>query len=194
MIRSVCVFAGASDGLIPVYRQSALELGEELAAHGVRLVYGGGTSGLMGALAQGCLNAGGEVVGVIPEAMVPREGKLSGVAELHIVQSMHERKAMMERLSDAFIAMPGRFGTFEEICEIITWQQLGLHRKPVAILNLNGYYDALLGQFDRAVEDGLLTLQARRGVLETMESEGVIALLEAANVPEVRHFLWPDQT
>lgn len=148
----------------------------------------------MGALAQGCLNAGGEVVGVIPEAMVPREGKLSGVAELHIVQSMHERKAMMERLSDAFIAIPGGFGTFEEICEIITWQQLGLHRKPVAILNLNGYYDALLGQFDRAVEDGLLTLQARRGVLETMEPEGIVALLEAAHVPEVRHFLWPDQT
>jgi uncharacterized protein (TIGR00730 family) len=144
-------------------------MGRALVERRLGLVYGGGCVGLMGTIADAVMKAGGEVIGVIPEALVERELAHGDVSELIIVRSMHERKAKMAELSDAFIAMPGGFGTFEEFCEIVTWAQLGLHRKPCGILNVEGYYDPLLALFDRAVEEGFLHPKNRLLVLQERE-------------------------
>jgi uncharacterized protein (TIGR00730 family) len=140
-------------------------LGEELARRKIGLVYGGGNVGLMGALADSVLNAGGEAVGVIPGHLMERETGHQGLTKLYVVRSMHERKALMADLADAFIALPGGFGTLEEFCEILTWAQLGLHAKPCGILNVLGYYTPLLAMFDHAVEERLLKVENRRLVL-----------------------------
>ncbi len=164
MLKRVCVFCGSSDGARPVYREAAAELGSVLAARGVGLVYGGGNIGLMGALADGALAAGGEVIGVIPEHLVSKEFAHRRV-DLRVVHSMHERKALMADLSDAFIALPGGFGTLDEFCEVLTWSLLGLHAKPCGLLNVDGYYDALLGLFDHAVAEGFAQVESRALVL-----------------------------
>ncbi len=157
----VCVFCGSSTGNRPEYRDAAVRLAQELTRRNIGLVYGGGCVGLMGVIADAVQAAGGHVIGVIPHALVAREVGHKTLPDLRIVNSMHERKAMMAELSDAFIAMPGGFGTFEEFCEVVTWTQLGLHRKRCGLLNVLGFYDPLLALFDRAVADEFLKASNR---------------------------------
>lgn len=156
MIRRICVFCGASPGNRPGYQSAARRLGKDLADRGIGLVYGGGNVGLMGTIADACLEAGGYVIGVIPQALVDREVAHRGLSDLRIVASMHERKAMMAELADAFIAMPGGFGTFEEWFEVITWAQLGLQLKPCGLLNTEHYYDPMLSLINHAVDEGFI--------------------------------------
>ena len=153
----ICVYCGSSEGTDPVFRSAALELGQKLASRGIGLVYGGGGSGLMGAVADAVMASGGEVIGIIPKLLIEREHEHRGLTHLHEVETMHQRKQRMADLSDAYIAMPGGIGTLEELVEIFTWQQLGYHEKPVAILNVNGFYDPLLAFLVQMVEKGFVT-------------------------------------
>ncbi|MGO8948838.1 MAG: TIGR00730 family Rossman fold protein [Ktedonobacterales bacterium] len=152
----ICVFSGSSEGRLPAYRQMAESLGHEIAARGFGLVYGGASGGLMGATADAALAAGGEAIGVIPRALFKREIAHAGLTRLYEVTSMHERKAKMAELADAFIALPGGFGTFDELFEIITWAQLGIHNKPIGLLDVADYYSPLLAMVKRAVEEGFV--------------------------------------
>jgi len=164
-MKRICVFCGSSAGARPKYRAAAEVLGEELVRRRIALVYGGGKVGLMGILADAVLRAGGEVTGVIPESLMGREVAHLGLTKLHVVGSMHERKALMADLSDAFIALPGGFGTLEEFCEVLTWTQLGLHTKPCGVLNVLGYFSPLLAMFDRALDERFLNAENRDLVL-----------------------------
>jgi len=152
----ICVFCGANAGARPVYAETARLVGRLLVERGLGVVFGGGRIGLMGALADAALAAGGEVIGVIPQALVDREQAHGGLTELHIVSTMHERKALMTDRSDAFLALPGGFGTMDELFEAITWRQLGYHRKPAALLNVDGCYDGLASFLERAAADGFI--------------------------------------
>jgi uncharacterized protein (TIGR00730 family) len=178
-MKSVCVFCGSSSGTVPAYAEAARALGRELVRRDLRLVHGGGHVGLMGVIADAVLSGGGEAVGVIPQALVAKELAHPGLTQLHVVGSMHERKALMAELSDAFLALPGGFGTLEEFCEVLTWAQLGLHGKPCGLLNVNGYYDAMLAFFERAVGDGFLRAKHRELVLVGKTPEEVFRLLAA---------------
>lgn len=175
-MKSVAVFCGSNKGKDPAFAEAAASLGAALAARGMRLVYGGGNVGLMGILADAALANGGAVVGVIPEALVARELAHEGCTELHVVRSMHERKALMADLSEGFVMMPGGFGTYDEFCEIVTWAQLGIHRKACGVLNVAGFYDAMLLHFDRATEEGFVP-EAHRQMIH--ESHDAAALLES---------------
>src|SRR5688572_32693696 len=155
-LRRVCVFCGSSSGTSPVYREAAEGLARAMVTRGIGLVFGGGGVGLMGVLADAVIAAGGHAIGVIPHALVAREIAHTGLPDLRVVGSMHERKATMAELADGFIALPGGFGTFEEFCEAITWTQLGLHRKRCGVLNVRGFYDPLLALFDSAVRAGFI--------------------------------------
>jgi uncharacterized protein (TIGR00730 family) len=155
-MKRICVFCGSNTGTRPEYAAAARALGGELVARDIGLVFGGGCVGLMGEIADAVLAAGGHVIGVIPHTLVARELAHRGVQDLRVVSSMHERKALMAELSDSFVAMPGGFGTFEELCEVITWTQLGLHRKRCGLLNVAGFYDPLLRLFDHAVREGFI--------------------------------------
>lgn len=177
MLRRICVFCGSSRGARPEYQRAAEELGCYLAAHKIGLVYGGGNVGLMGVLSDAALAAGGEVIGVIPQPMVRRELANHAVTELHIVNSMHERKAMMADLADAFIALPGGFGTFDEFCEALTWSQLGIHKKPCGLLNVENYYAPLLAMFDHSVAEKFLRPENRSLVLSDSTVEGLVEQL-----------------
>ena len=152
----VCVFAGSSIGLRPSFARKAGDLGRLLADRGIGLVYGGGRIGLMGVAAEAALEAGGEVIGVIPEALMEREIAMLDVTELRVVPTMHERKAMMGDLSDAFAALPGGLGTLEELFEVWTWGQLGLHAKPMGLLNVEGFYDPLLAHLEQVLAEGFV--------------------------------------
>jgi uncharacterized protein (TIGR00730 family) len=165
-LRRVCVFCGSNPGRRPEYVQAAREMGRVLAERGHGLVYGGGKTGLMGVVADTVLAAGGEVLGVIPEALMAREVGHPGLTRLHVVKTMHERKAMMADLCDGFVALPGGFGTFEEFCEVLTWSQLGFHPKPCGLLNVAGYYDTLLALFDHATAEGFVPPAHRTIVIE----------------------------
>ena len=180
LLNSVCVFCGANAGNRPLLAETARAMGEALARRGVTLVFGGGRVGLMGAVSAAARSAGGRVVGVIPAALQRKELAYEGgdLSELIVVKSMHERKARMAELADGFIALPGGYGTFEEICEMITWAQLGIHRKPCGVVNVDGYFDGLLGQFDRAVAEGLLKAPHRGLVVAAPDAE---TLLDAMN-------------
>jgi len=160
-MRRVCVYAGSNPGSDPAYADAARALAALLAERGIGLVYGGGNVGLMGVIADTALAAGGEVIGVMPQALIDREIGHRGITELRVVGSMHERKAQMAELSDAFVALPGGIGTLEELIEVYTWSQLGLHRKPCGVLNVLGYYDHLAAFLDRAVSAGFLRPQHR---------------------------------
>lgn len=162
MIRSVCIFCGSRPGKNPLYTEQAQELGKLLAANQIQLVYGGGHVGLMGTSADSCLGADGEVIGVIPQSLVDREMAHDGVTKLHITKNMHERKALMADLSDAFIALPGGYGTLDELCEIITWAQLGIHAKPVLLLNTDGFYDGFLKFIETAMQEGFIPAENKR--------------------------------
>jgi uncharacterized protein (TIGR00730 family) len=152
-VQRVCVFCGASSGRLPAYAEAARACGAELAARGLGLVYGGGRVGLMGAVADGALAGGGRVTGVIPQELVDRELAHDGLTKLHIVGSLHERKALMAELSDAFVALPGGFGTLDELLEQLTWSQLGLHAKPIGLLDVEGYWGPLIALARHATEE-----------------------------------------
>ncbi|HEX4211041.1 MAG TPA: TIGR00730 family Rossman fold protein [Candidatus Binataceae bacterium] len=155
-MKRICVFCGSNLGAKPGYATAARELGSELAARGIGLVYGGASIGLMGEVARAVLATGGEVIGVIPRSMAIREIAFMALADLRIVGSMHERKAAMADLADGFIALPGGLGTLEEFCEILTWGQLGIHRKPCGLLNIENYYASLLAFLDHGVDEGFI--------------------------------------
>jgi uncharacterized protein (TIGR00730 family) len=175
-VQSVCVFTGSSPGAHPEYAHAAQELGRALADQGVRLVYGGASVGLMGTVADAALDAGGDVVGVIPQALVDREIAHPDVADLRVVGSMHERKALMADLADAFVALPGGMGTLEELFEIYTWIQLGLLSKPVGLLDVRSYYDHLVAFLDHAVAERFVTVEHREMLVVEQRAD---ALLEA---------------
>lgn len=156
MIKSVCVYCGARNGVAQVYLDGATEMGRTLAEHNIRLIYGGGSNGLMGALADAVLAAGGEAVGIVPEPFKWGEVTHTRLTELHLTADMHTRKAKMASLADAFIALPGGFGTFDELMEIVTWAQIGVHGKPIAIYNIDGYYDPLLQMVERGLAQGFI--------------------------------------
>jgi uncharacterized protein (TIGR00730 family) len=155
-VKRVCVFAGSNAGARPEYAATARGLAAECAARGLGIVYGGGSVGLMGVLADSALAAGGEVIGVIPAPLATKELAHGGLTELRVVESMHERKATMNALADGFVALPGGLGTFEEALEVLTWAQLGIHAKPVGVLNVEGYYDGLLRWLSHAVGEGFV--------------------------------------
>jgi len=164
-IRHIAVFCASADGADPVYCAAARELGRKLAERGIGVVYGGGRIGLMQAVAEGALGAGGRVVGVIPTVLVEQEVAHQGLTELHVTDTMHTRKAMMGARSDAFLALPGGYGTFEELFEVLAWQTLNIHSKPVLLINTNGFYDTLLAFLDECVAQGMLTQEKREIVL-----------------------------
>ncbi|HEV7467353.1 MAG TPA: TIGR00730 family Rossman fold protein [Candidatus Dormibacteraeota bacterium] len=182
-MHTVCVFCGSYTGDRSEYRQAAVDLGEALVARGVRLVYGGGRIGLMGVVADAVLAAGGEVVGVIPAHLSAREVAHSGVTDLRVVGSMHERKQLMFDLSDAFIALPGGLGTLEELLEITTWAGLDLHRKPIGLLDVLGYFDGLVTLLDHAVLSGFLTPRNRGLILLDLDPDALLDRLEAHLAP-----------
>lgn len=191
-MRRICVFCGSSGGRNPSYRESAATLGKALVKRGLELVYGGGNIGLMGIVADAVMEAGGHVIGVIPEALAAKEVAHLQLPDLRIVASMHERKSIMADLADAFIALPGGMGTLEELCEILTWSQLGMHDKPCGVLNVEGYYDRFLDFLDHAVEEGLLKQKHRDLVLVHAEVEGLLHLFETFHKPKVEK--WIDRT
>lgn len=178
-MKRICVFCGSNPGGRPDYGEGARAMGRALADAGIGLVYGGGGVGLMGIVADTVMRAGGEVIGIIPEALMRREVGQLDVTELHVVGSMHERKAMMADLSDGFVAMPGGYGTFEEFCEVITWSQLGFHPKPCGLLNVAGYYAPLLAMFDHAVTERFVRPQHRGLVLEDTSPAGLLEKMRA---------------
>jgi len=173
------VFSGSSFGAKPVYADAAAGLGREIAARGIGLVYGGGSVGLMGVVADAVLAAGGEVIGVIPRALATKEIAHQGLADLRVVASMHERKALMTELADGFIALPGGFGTFDELFEAITWAQLGLHQKPIALLDVGGYFGPLLALLDRATEERFVRVEHRALVVSAADPVRVLDRLAA---------------
>jgi uncharacterized protein (TIGR00730 family) len=174
-LRSLCVFCGSSVGNRPEYVAAAASFGQILGQRGIRLVYGAGNVGLMGVLADAALAAGGEVVGVIPQMLVDRELAHQGITDLRIVTSMHERKALIAELSDAFVALPGGLGTYEELCEVLTWAQLGVHHKPVGCLDVLGYFQPLVRLLDHAVAEGFLRPEQRRLLFVSDDPQQLLA-------------------
>jgi len=187
-IRRACVFCGSSAGSSEKYERSARLLGDQRARRGTALVYGGGRVGLMGVLADSILGAGGQAIGVMPRALVEKEIAHTALTQLHVVDSMHERKALMADLADAFILLPGGFGSWEEFCEVVTWQQLGFHQKPCVILNVAGYYDSLLAQAAHAVSEGFLRPAHRDMVV--VDSDPAALLSRLAGAPQVTEVKW----
>jgi uncharacterized protein (TIGR00730 family) len=179
-MKSLCVFCGSSPGNSPRYAALAARVGDLVARRGLTLVYGGGRVGLMGTLADAALAAGGRVVGVIPQMLIDREVGHAGLSQLHVVRTMSERKLLMGDVSDSFLALPGGIGTMDELFEAWTWTQLGLHRKPCALLNQDGYYDPLLQFLDRAVEQGFLQPRYRAALLVDSDPEAALDQLAAA--------------
>ncbi|PJI97993.1 hypothetical protein CLU85_2796 [Acidovorax sp. 69] len=181
---SVCVYCGSRSGENPAFAQAAQAVGQWIGAHGGQLVYGGGRSGLMGTVAEATRLAGGRVVGVIPQALVDKELANRQCDELHIVQTMHERKALMAERSDAFLALPGGIGTFEELFEVWTWRQLGYHSKPLGLLNVAGYYDGLLGFLQTSVASGFMG-EWQMGLLHTStDAEALLRTLVQDAAPD----------
>lgn len=176
-IRRICVFCGSVVGLSVRHAEVAKRLGDALVRRGLGLVFGGGHIGLMGVLADAVLKKGGEVIGVIPQALVDRELAHSGLTMLHVVHTMHERKAIMSDLSDGFIALSGGYGTLDELFEILTWAQLGIHQKPIGLLNVDGFFDPLLEWVDRAVDEGFIRPAHRRCLLAAQDPEELLELV-----------------
>jgi len=185
-IRSVCVFCGASSGNDPRYAAAAAVTGERLADRGIRLVFGGGRRGLMGAVADAALASGGEVVGVIPQGLVDRELAHTGLTELRIVDTLHERKAVMAELADAFIALPGGLGTLEELAEVLSWAQLELHAKPIGLLDVGGYFAALDAFLDHAHAEGFVAERHRRLLLRDDDVDRLLDRFATWMPPEGR--------
>ena len=185
----LCIFCGSSPGFNPAFAAAARAVGAALAARQIGLVYGGGNVGLMGVLADAALTAGGRVIGVIPHALVARELAHQGLTSLHVVNSMHERKALMADLADGFIALPGGFGTLEEFCEAVTWTQLGVHAKPCGLLNVDGFYDGLLAFFEHALGEEFLKPTHRQIIVAHSDAAPLIDRLTAWTPPEVTKWI-----
>ena len=193
-IKRICVYAGSNPGKDDRYRTATQNLARTLVHSGIGIVYGGGNVGLMGELADTVLALGGEVVGIMPRQLVEKEVAHLGLTDLRVVESMHERKAAMAKLSDAFVALPGGIGTLEEIIEVYTWSQLGLHRKACALLNVGGYYDGLTAFLDHAVSEGFLA-RSHRELLVVIERPGeLIEILESWDPPPLDRVLDPGGT
>jgi hypothetical protein len=193
-LRSVCVFCGSSAGRDGRYRRAAANLGRALVQRGCRLVYGGGQVGLMGVLADTVLALRGEVVGVIPKRLATRELLHPGATRMHRVASMHERKAKMGRLCDAFVALPGGYGTLEELLEVITWSQLGIHKKPIGLLNVAGFFRPLVAAIDHAVAEGFIRRQQRGLFLVQSDPDRLLEALAEFHPPRLRKWLRLEQT
>jgi uncharacterized protein (TIGR00730 family) len=193
-MKRVSVFCGSRNGVNPAYTAAAAAMGRALLERKIGLVYGGGGVGMMGAISEAVRAGGGETIGIIPGALLSREAGCVDPAELRIVRSMHERKAMMVEISDGFIALPGGFGTFEEFCEIVTWAQLGLHAKPVGLLNVEGYFDALISQFDHAVAEGFAHPDNCRLILHETDPDRLLDLMEAYQPPPVEQWIDPQES
>jgi uncharacterized protein (TIGR00730 family) len=179
----ICVFCGSAAGSVPIHAEAARRVGEILAARGVGLVYGGGRVGLMGIVADAALAAGGSVIGVIPEALATKEVAHEGLTELHVVPGMHERKALMATLSSAFLTLPGGIGTFEEFFEILSWGALGIHRKPIGLLNVAGYFDPLLALLDHGIQGGFIRRDYLKPLLHGDDPGALVAGLLAYDPP-----------
>ena len=190
-LRRLCVFCGSSKGGNPAYLAAAKEVGRTLAQRGIGLVYGGGNVGLMGALADAALAAGGHVIGVIPEALLAKEVGHRGLPDLRVVKSMHERKALMAELSDGFLALPGGFGTFEEFFEVLTWSQLSFHTKPCGVLNVAGFFDPLLNFLDHAAAEGFVRPAHRELVLADADLNQLLQKMATFQPPVVHK--WVDR-
>jgi len=184
-VRRICVYCGSNSGIRPDYADTARDLADALIRHDLELVYGGADKGVMGVLANAVLERGGKVHGVIPQMLCDKEIAHQGLTELHVVSSMHARKSMMAALSDGFIAMPGGFGTLEEIIEIITWGQLRFHDKPCGLLNVGGFFDHLLSYLDHASAEGFLRPENRRMLLDDATATGLIQQFERYTAPHV---------
>jgi len=174
---SICVFCGSNPGARPAFARAARELGTALACRGIAVVFGGGSVGLMGEVADAALAAGGEAIGVIPRSLVDRELAHGGLTELHVVSTMHERKAKMVELSSAFITLPGGLGTLDETFEILTWAQLGIHAKPIGLLDVEGYFTPLLAFLDSAVREGFVPAASRKQWIEETDPQRLISRL-----------------
>jgi uncharacterized protein (TIGR00730 family) len=193
-MRRICVFCGSSPGADPAYRSCARELGALLADNGLGLVYGGGNVGLMGEIANAALERRGEVIGVIPRSLADRELAHTGVTDLRVVGSMHERKAVMAELADAFIALPGGLGTLEEFCEVLTWAQLGFHGKPCGLLDVRSYYAPLIRFFDEAVRQRFLTQEHRDMILVDEDPRSLLRRFAAHVAPVVEKWIDREET
>ncbi|XP_065867272.1 cytokinin riboside 5'-monophosphate phosphoribohydrolase LOG1 [Euphorbia lathyris] len=176
--KRICVFCGSSPGNKTTYKDAAIQLGNELVRRNIDLVYGGGSVGLMGLISQAVFDGGRHVIGVIPKTLMPREITGETVGEVKAVADMHQRKAEMARNSDAFIALPGGYGTLEELLEVITWAQLGIHDKPVGLLNVDGYYNSLLSFIDKAVEEAFISPSARHIILSAPTPKDLVKKME----------------
>lgn len=188
-IKSIAVFCGSSPGVSPLYQQAATALGQTLARQDIRLVYGGAKVGLMGVVADAALQAGGRVTGVLPHFLAGKEIAHAGLTELMLVESMHERKLKMAELSDASVSLPGGFGTMEEFFEVLTWAQLGLHGKPVGLLNINSFYEPLYALFERMQQEGFLKPENRQLVLMADTAEELLHRFERYEAPAVPKWL-----
>ncbi|MBG8555698.1 LOG family protein [Hymenobacter guriensis] len=193
-MKSIAVYCGANSGSNELFTQQALLMGRTLAERGQTLVYGGGRVGLMGAVADGALRHGGRVIGVIPDFLADKELAHLGLTELHVVKSMHERKLKMAELAEGFVAMPGGFGTLEELFEVLTWGQLGLHRKPVAVLNVAGYYDHLLRALDHMASEELLRRENRAQLLQDADPAALLDQMARWQPVDVEKWLTPRTT
>lgn len=193
-MKRICVFCGSNTGGDAAYARAARTLGRELAKRELALVYGGASVGLMGALANSALEAGGEVIGVIPEALHVKEVVHTGLSELHVLGSMHERKAMMNELSDGFIALPGGWGTLEELFETLTWAQLGLHRNPCGIINVKGYFDGIVRYVDHAVDQRFVKPAHRSMLMVESEPAALLERFQSYRAPRVRKWISRHET
>jgi uncharacterized protein (TIGR00730 family) len=193
-MRRLCVFCGSSIGIRKSYEEAAQAMGRILASRGIGLVYGGGNVGLMGVIADAVMAHGGNVIGVIPQPLADREIAHPGITELRVVDSMHTRKAMMAELADGFIAMPGGVGTFEEFFEVVTWTQLGLHRKPCGLLNVSGFYAPLAAFIDQAVSEGFIKPVHRAAIVVDDDPERLLDTLLSIKLPDVPKWIRREET
>jgi len=193
-LRSVTVYCGSNAGADPAYAEATRTLARVLVEAGIRIVYGGAALGLMGVLADTAMEAGGEVIGVMPQRLIDREIGHRGVKDLRVVSSMHERKALMAELADGFIALPGGIGTLEELIEVYTWSQLGIHRKPLGVLNVNGYYDSLAAFLDHAVRERFLPAQHREVLIFEPDPQALLARMADAETPTEEKWLTEAET
>jgi uncharacterized protein (TIGR00730 family) len=193
-MRRICVYCGSSPGRIPGYRQAAAALGEQLVERDLGLVYGGAGIGVMGAIADAVLTRGGQAIGVIPESLAVKEVAHEGLTEQHVVASMHDRKALMAELSDGFIALPGGWGTIEEIFEVLTWAQLGFHEKPCGLLNVNGYFDGLFAFLEHAIDQQFVKPAHRQMLIMETDASRLLDRFGGYVAPKVRKWISPSQT
>jgi len=192
-VQRLCVFCGSSSGARPLYAEAAAQLGRELAKSKIAVVFGGGRVGLMGILADSVLSAGGQAIGVMPRALVEKEIAHTSLTELHVVESMHQRKALMADLADAFLLLPGGFGSWEEFFEVVTWLQLGIHSKPCAVLNVAGYYDMLLSLTSHALKEGFLRSAHKEMLIVEEDPVRLLGRLEVAPIPSETKWVEPGE-